>query len=61
MQGYSQHDIRGASFEEFVDFLFAREVVPTPEDINVGPFPSYWPLREALTPWRLKQRSDADA
>jgi hypothetical protein len=42
MDGYSQHDIREASFEEFVAFLFDHDVVPDPEDINVGPFPWYW-------------------
>src|SRR5262245_50200850 len=50
MDGYSQHDVRGASFEEFVDFLFAREVVPTPDDINVGPFPWYWRVEVEYDP-----------
>jgi hypothetical protein len=36
------YDLRRASFDEFVDFLFDRPVVPIPENINVQPGPWYW-------------------
>jgi len=42
---HSRHDIRNASFEDFVAFLFAHEAVPFPRDKNLGPFPWYWSLR----------------
>ena len=37
----SRHDIRDASFEDFVRFLFDHQVVPFPRDKNIGPFPWY--------------------
>jgi hypothetical protein len=52
-EGYSQHDIREASFEDFVTFLFDHEVVPVPEDINVGPVPWYWQVEVDCEPRRV--------
>jgi hypothetical protein len=36
------YDITDATFDEFVEFMFDREVVPFPEDVNAGPGPWYW-------------------
>jgi hypothetical protein len=47
---YSRHDIRNASFEDFVTFLFDHEVVPVPRDKNAGPFPWYWSVRVDYDP-----------
>jgi hypothetical protein len=41
MDAYERHDIRTASFDEFVDFLFDHDVVPIPHDAKErGPW--YW-------------------
>jgi hypothetical protein len=53
VNGYSQHGIREASFEEFVTFLFDHVVVPHPQDMNVGPFPWYWRAKIDYDPRRV--------
>jgi hypothetical protein len=44
MKARDQYDISSSSFDEFVDFLFKREVVPLPEgpDRDKKPEPWYW-------------------
>lgn len=50
MDGYTRYDLRGASFDEFVDFLFGREVVPTPPGATEEPEPWYWHAEVAFEP-----------
>ena len=53
MDDYSQHDIREASFEEFVSFLFDQEVIPDPRDPTVGPCPWYYRANVEYNPHRV--------
>jgi hypothetical protein len=39
---YEHYDLRGASFDDFVVFMFDREVVPLPQGVNAGRGPWYW-------------------
>jgi hypothetical protein len=41
MEGYTSYDITGCSFDEFVDFLFLHEVVPSPGNGSKSE-PWYW-------------------
>jgi hypothetical protein len=52
MDAYEQYDIRSASFDEFVDFLFDHDVVPTPSDPK-EPGPWYWHAEVAFDPIRV--------
>jgi hypothetical protein len=49
----SRHDLRRASFEEFVDFMFDHEVVPVPDDIEADACPWYWNVEVAYQPLRV--------
>ena len=52
MDGHEHHDIRGASFEDFVEFLFDHDVVPTPRQQNdVEPW--YWRVEVTFDPVRV--------
>lgn len=53
MDGYTQFDLLGASYEEFVDFLFEHEVVPIPRSENRGPEPWYWKAEVLFEPVRV--------
>jgi hypothetical protein len=50
MDGYIQYDLLGASFEEFIDFLFNHEVVPIPESESGDPEPWYWKVEVIFDP-----------
>lgn len=52
MDGYTQYDLLGASFEEFVVFLFDHDVVPIPQNVNEGPEPWYWRAEVLFEPIR---------
>jgi hypothetical protein len=53
MDGYTQFDLLGASYEEFVTFLFDHEVVPTPQNKGRGPEPWYWKAEVLFDPVRV--------
>lgn len=53
MDSYTQYDIRGASFEEFVVFLFDHKVVPVPRNGNKEPNPWYWNAEVTFEPIRV--------
>jgi len=42
MDRYRQYDIRAASFDEFIEFLFDHDVVPIPRHSTGEPEPWYW-------------------
>jgi hypothetical protein len=50
MDGYTHYDLSGASFEEFVDFLFGHEVVSIPENGSGEPEPWYWNAEVVFEP-----------
>ena len=55
MSEYTQYDIRNASFDEFVDFLFDHEVVSIPRSAETGPGPWYWAVEVLFDPNRVAQ------
>ena len=48
-----ERDLRTASFEEFVEFLFAREVIPSPRYGSDDPEPWYYGAGALTEPLRL--------
>lgn len=50
MDGYTQYDLIGASFEEFVAFLFDHEVILVPEYGKTEPEPWYWTAEVIFEP-----------
>ncbi len=53
MDGYEQYDIRKATFDEFVIFLFDREVIPIPPSGSGGPEPWYWHAEVIFDPMQV--------
>jgi hypothetical protein len=53
MDGYTQYNLRNATFEEFVDFLFDREVIPTPVERTADGEPWYWRAEVTFEPMRV--------
>lgn len=39
---HEHYDIKGVSFDEFVEFMFDHDVISFPEHVNAGPGPWYW-------------------
>ncbi len=53
MDGYDQYDLRKATFEEFLTFLFDRDVIPIPANGSGAPEPWYWHAEVAFDPARV--------
>jgi hypothetical protein len=53
MDGYTHYNLRDATFEGFVDFLFDREVVPTPVAGTGAAEPWYWHAEVAFDPMQV--------
>lgn len=51
---YQQHDIISASFDEFVEFLFAHEIIPIPKESS-EPSPWYWQVEVEYDPINIAQ------
>lgn len=53
MNGYTQYDLIGATFEEFVAFLFDHEVIPIPKYGKEKSEPWYWSAEVSFEPVRV--------
>jgi hypothetical protein len=53
MDGYTKYDLIGATFEEFVVFLFDHEVIPMPKYRKGEAEPWYWNAEVSFDPVRV--------
>ena len=53
MDGYTKYDIRKATFDEFVDFLFDRELIPVLQEQPAAAEPWYWHAEVTFDPMRV--------